>query len=176
MLVSRFNLSKSFNYTPYPFYKKRFQIRDQFFQYMDPVFHIWCRSLYCQQSASRTVGTPPQVPLVSEFESVWRLAGAGRVTGPLNRWQLETQHKTCQQQLLHQGCRSRCGIVAWVAACHGVLQPNTASSGGKSLSSRKQHRYTSNTQGRWSHQSAVACGTTPPASSIVDGTLLLEDG
>ncbi len=31
-----FNLLQSFNYTPYPFYKKTFQIRDQFFLYMDP--------------------------------------------------------------------------------------------------------------------------------------------
>ncbi len=34
MLVISFNLSQSFNYTPYLFYK----IRDQFFLYMDPTF------------------------------------------------------------------------------------------------------------------------------------------
>ncbi len=31
-----FNLSQSFNYTPYLFYKKTLQVRDQFFLYMDP--------------------------------------------------------------------------------------------------------------------------------------------
>ncbi len=31
MLVSSFNLSQSFNYTPYLFYKKRFKSRDQSF-------------------------------------------------------------------------------------------------------------------------------------------------
>ena len=36
MLVSSFKLSQSFNYTPYLFYKKTVQIRDQFFLYMDP--------------------------------------------------------------------------------------------------------------------------------------------
>ncbi len=36
MLVSSFNLSQSFNYTtPYLFYKKTVQIRDQFFLCMD---------------------------------------------------------------------------------------------------------------------------------------------
>jgi hypothetical protein len=36
MLVSSFNLSQSFSYKPYLIYKKTVQIRDQFFQYMDP--------------------------------------------------------------------------------------------------------------------------------------------
>ncbi len=36
MLVSSFNLSQSFNYTPYLFYKKTVQNRDQLFLYMDP--------------------------------------------------------------------------------------------------------------------------------------------
>jgi hypothetical protein len=36
MLVSSFNLSQSFNYTPYLFYKKTVQIRDTFCLYMDP--------------------------------------------------------------------------------------------------------------------------------------------
>ncbi len=37
MLINCFNLSQSFNYTPYLFYKKTVQIRDQFFLYnMDP--------------------------------------------------------------------------------------------------------------------------------------------
>ncbi len=35
MLVSSFNLSQSFNYTPYLFYKKTVQIRGQFFLYLD---------------------------------------------------------------------------------------------------------------------------------------------
>jgi hypothetical protein len=35
MLVSSFNLSESFNYTPYLF-KKTVQITDPFFLYMDP--------------------------------------------------------------------------------------------------------------------------------------------
>jgi hypothetical protein len=37
MLVSSFNLSQSFNYTPYFFYKRTVQIRDKFFLYLDPV-------------------------------------------------------------------------------------------------------------------------------------------
>ncbi len=36
MLVSSFNLSQSFNYTPYLFFKKTVQIKNQFFLYMDP--------------------------------------------------------------------------------------------------------------------------------------------
>jgi hypothetical protein len=36
MLVSSFDLSQSFNYTPYLFYKKTVQIRDTLFLYMDP--------------------------------------------------------------------------------------------------------------------------------------------
>ncbi len=38
MLVSSFNLSQSFKYTPYLFYKKTVQIRDQFFLFMDPIW------------------------------------------------------------------------------------------------------------------------------------------
>ncbi len=37
MLVSSFNLSQSFSYTPNLFYKKTVQFRDLFFLYMDPV-------------------------------------------------------------------------------------------------------------------------------------------
>ncbi len=37
MLVSSFNLLQSFNYTPYLFYKKTVQIRDQVFLYVGPV-------------------------------------------------------------------------------------------------------------------------------------------
>jgi hypothetical protein len=42
MLVSSFNLSQSFNYTPYLFYQKTVQIRDQFFLYilMDPAWSL----------------------------------------------------------------------------------------------------------------------------------------
>ncbi len=40
MLVSSFNLSQSFNYTPYLFYKKKVQNRDQMFLYMDPIYAI----------------------------------------------------------------------------------------------------------------------------------------
>ncbi len=36
MFVRSFNLSRSFNYTPYLFYKKTVQIRDQFFLTIDP--------------------------------------------------------------------------------------------------------------------------------------------
>jgi hypothetical protein len=35
MLVSSFNLSQLFNYTPYLFYKKTVQIINQFFLYME---------------------------------------------------------------------------------------------------------------------------------------------
>ncbi len=41
MLVSSFNLSQSFNYTPYLFYKKTVQIRDRFFLYMDHELSAW---------------------------------------------------------------------------------------------------------------------------------------
>jgi hypothetical protein len=37
MLVSSFNLSQSFNSTPYLFLQKTVQIRDQFFLHTDPV-------------------------------------------------------------------------------------------------------------------------------------------
>ncbi len=40
MLVSTFNLSQSFNYTPYLFNQKTVQIRDQFFLYMDPAWSL----------------------------------------------------------------------------------------------------------------------------------------
>ncbi len=36
LLVSSFNLSQSFNYTPYLFYTKTVQIRDHLFLYVDP--------------------------------------------------------------------------------------------------------------------------------------------
>jgi hypothetical protein len=35
-MISRFNLLQSFNDTPYLFYKKNIQIKDQFFLYMGP--------------------------------------------------------------------------------------------------------------------------------------------
>ncbi len=47
MLVSSFNLSQSFNYTPYLLNKKRF--RDQFFLHMDPAYGMK-RILYNVQS------------------------------------------------------------------------------------------------------------------------------
>ncbi len=40
MLVSSFNLSQSFNYTPDLFYQKTVQIRDQFFLYIDPAWPL----------------------------------------------------------------------------------------------------------------------------------------
>jgi hypothetical protein len=49
MLVTSFNLSQSFNYKPYLFYKKMVQIRDKFFLYMDPgrqwPFYRWHLSM-----------------------------------------------------------------------------------------------------------------------------------
>ncbi len=38
MLFGSFNLSQSFNYTPYLFLQKAVQIRDPFFLYMDSVW------------------------------------------------------------------------------------------------------------------------------------------
>ncbi len=40
MLVSSYNLSQSFNYMTYLFYKKTVQIRDKFFLFMDPAWAI----------------------------------------------------------------------------------------------------------------------------------------
>ncbi len=47
MLVSSFNLSQSFNYTPYLFLQKTVQIRDQFFLFMDPESRDSRRSWRC---------------------------------------------------------------------------------------------------------------------------------
>jgi hypothetical protein len=62
MLVSSFNHSQSFNYTPFLFYKKTVQIRDQFFLNMDPVMHI---SIYIQPqmllSSDQQIVTIPEL-------------------------------------------------------------------------------------------------------------------
>ncbi len=47
MLVSNFNLSQSFNYTSYLFYKKTVQIRDQYFMYVNPEKSVFCRLWLC---------------------------------------------------------------------------------------------------------------------------------
>ncbi len=46
MLASSFNLSQSFNYTPYLFYENTVQIRDQFFLYMNSCKN-WAKRAAC---------------------------------------------------------------------------------------------------------------------------------
>jgi hypothetical protein len=52
---------------------------------------------------------------VSEVESVRRPAGAGRVTGTLNHWQLEIQYKAgiCYHIFLHWCVSDVCGDHFW---------------------------------------------------------------
>jgi hypothetical protein len=60
MLVSSFNLSQSFNYTLYLFYKKTVQIREQFFLYMDPARQ------------------PGRAGITADFRQLSSLAGSSR--------------------------------------------------------------------------------------------------
>ncbi len=48
MLISSFNLSQSFNYTPYLFYKKTVLIRDPFCLYLD-LKASWLLSNACKK-------------------------------------------------------------------------------------------------------------------------------
>jgi hypothetical protein len=62
MLVSSFNLSQSFNYTSYLFYKKSVQNRDQFFLYMD-------LGLLCYESARSTLSSNWSLKVTSLSDS-----------------------------------------------------------------------------------------------------------